>query len=453
MSPVCAPRPDRLLSFWFLVATSVLFLTPGQSLGQPLQVQTHTLTNGLKLLVHEDHSIPSAVVYIFYRVGSRNERPGTTGISHFFEHMMFNGAKKYGPKQFDVVMEAAGGSNNAYTDYDVTVYQDWFPPTALELIFDLEADRIVNLSFAPKIVESERGVVASERRTSVEANNRALLDEQLWAAAFIAHPYQWPVIGWMVDIEHWTLEDLKRHFEVGYAPNNATMIVAGDLRFDQILRLAQQYLEPIPPHSPPLPVTTQEPEQLGERRVKLVKFAQLPMLMAGYHVPESAHEDFYPLQALRMILLFGHSSRLYQRLVDKDQLAVEVSGNLNFALDPTLFTVAVQPKAGIATEAIEKALYEELDRLKTEQVGERELQKARNALLANLYRERKTVNSKAQSLGNYEVFFGDYRKLFTAADQYAKVSAEDVKRVAGQYFSEKNRTVATLVPEKSERTP
>src|SRR2546426_665446 len=196
---------------------------------QPLDVRTQSLTNGLKILVHEDHSIPSAVSYIFYRVGSRNERPGTTGISHFFEHMMFNGAKKYGPKQFDVFMEAAGGSSNAYTDYDVTVYQDWFPPTALELIFDLESDRIAHLSFDPKIVESERGVVASERRTSVEANNAALLDEQLWAAAFTAHPYQWPVIGWMVDIEHWKMEDLKRHFEMGYAPNNATMVVAGGL--------------------------------------------------------------------------------------------------------------------------------------------------------------------------------------------------------------------------------
>src|SRR5438045_512869 len=178
-------------------------------------VKTFILKNGMKFLVIEDNSIPNANMYLFYRVGSRNEYQGITGISHFFEHMMFNGAKKYGPKQFDVVMEAAGGSNNAYTDYDVTVYQDWFPPMALELIFDLESDRIAHLSFAPKIVESEREVVASERRTSIEANNSALLDEQLWATAFIAHPYQWPVIGWMVDIEHWKIEDLKRHFEMG----------------------------------------------------------------------------------------------------------------------------------------------------------------------------------------------------------------------------------------------
>src|SRR5205823_12754594 len=229
-----------------------------------------------------------------------------------------------------------------------------------------------------------------------------------------------------------------------------TMIVAGDIRFGEALQLARRFLEPIPPHAPPPPVTTKEPEQLGERRVKVVKFAQLPILMVGFHVHESAHEDFFALQMLRTILLYGQSSRLYQRLVDKDQLAVEVSGNMDLALDPTLFTVVIQPREGIATDLIEKALYEELDRLKSGPLSDHELQKAKNALLANFYRERKTINSKAQSLGNYEVFFGDYRKLFTAGDQYLRVTADDVQRVTKKYFLEKNRTVAALVPEKEQ---
>src|SRR5439155_25372257 len=172
-------------------------------------------------------------------------------------------------------------------------------------------------------------------------------------------------------------------------------------------------------------------------------------LLVGYHIPESAHADFYALQVLRTLLLFGQSSRLYQRLVDKDQLAVEVTGSMGLALDPTLFSIAVQPKEDVTTGVIEKALYEELDRLKSEAIGDHELQKARNALLATFYRERKTINSKAQSLGNYEVFFDDYRKLFTAADQYTRVTAEEVKRVTAKYFSDKNRTVDTLVPEKA----
>src|SRR3984957_2223118 len=191
---------------------------------QEFPVVTRTLKNGMKVLVQTDHNIPNVALYIFYRIGSRNERPGTTGISHFFEHMMFNGAKKYGPGELDKVMEANGGSNNAYTSQNVTVYQDWFPRSAMPLIFDIESDRIQNLSFDPQKIESERQVVASERRSSVDNDNGGLLDEQLWATAFIAHPYQWPVLGWMSDIEHWTIDDLKRHFAMGYSPSNATMV-------------------------------------------------------------------------------------------------------------------------------------------------------------------------------------------------------------------------------------
>jgi zinc protease len=414
---------------------------------QNLAVKTHTLKNGMKILVQEDHAIPNVALYVFYRIGSRNERPGTTGLSHFFEHMMFNGAKKYGPKQFDTVMEAAGGSNNAYTGRDLTVYQDWFPRSALELIFDLESDRIQNLSFDPKMIESERGVVASERRTRVDADNFGILDEQLWTTAFIAHPYQWPVLGWMSDIEHWTMADLKHHFEMGYSPSNALMVVVGDVTAQEIVMLAQKFIEPIPAHNPPPPVTTQEPEQLGERRLVVKKPAQLPALMIGYHVPQTAHPDYYALQVLQTILFSGQSSRMYQRLVDKDQIALFIAGDVDLALDPTLFTITTQPKTNIPPEALEKAVYEELDKVKTGLISDRELEKAKNILLARFYRQMKKIDGKANALGSYEVFFGDYHKLFTAAEDYNKVTKEDVRRVAQKYFTDKNRTVATLVPE------
>jgi len=414
---------------------------------QSFDVKTSTLKNGMKILVQEDHSIPNATVYIFYRVGSRNERPGTTGLSHFFEHMMFNGAKKYGPGQFDRVMEAAGGSNNAYTSNDVTVYQDWFPASTLDLIFDLEADRIQNLSFDPKIIESERGVVANERRLSVDNNNFGVLSEQLSATAFTAHPYQWPVVGWMSDIENWKMEDLKHHFEMGYSPSNATMIVVGDVKSDEVFKLAQKYIEPIQSHAPPPKVTTEEPEQLGERRVVVKKFAQLPMLLVGYHVPQTSNSDYYALQVLRTILFSGQSSRMYQRVVDKDQLAIAIDSNMDYAFDPTILTVIAQPKAGIQTEAVEKAIYDEFDKMKAQAVTDQEMEKAKNILLADFYRNMKTISGRANTLGSYEVFFGDYKKLFTAVADYNKVTKEDVRRVAQKYFTDKNRTVATLVPE------
>jgi zinc protease len=439
-------RSGSLVAVWLVLAFG--FFLPPSAQPQNAEVATHTLKNGMKILVQEDHSIPNVALYIFYRIGSRNERPGTTGISHFFEHMMFNGAKKYGPKQFDNVMEAAGGSNNAYTSQDVTAYQDWFPRSALELIFEMEADRIENLAFVPKIIESERGVVASERRTSVDASNFGILREQLWAAAFTAHPYQWPVVGWMVDIENWTMEDLKRHFQMGYSPSNATMVVVGDVSAAEIVRLAQKYIEPIQAHDPPPKVTTREPEQAGERRVQVKKFAQLPIVSVGYHVPETAHVDYYPLKVLQTILFSGQSSRMYQRLVDKDQVALFVNGGMQSSLDPTLFTITAQPKAGVAPEAVEKDIFDELDKVRSDIVTDQEIQKAKNIELAAFYRQMKTINGRADSLGSYEVFFGDYHKMFTAPADYDKVTKEDLKRVALKYFTDKNRTVATLVPEK-----
>jgi zinc protease len=428
-------------------ALAMLLAIAAGAAAQTAEVKTHALKNGMKVMVHEDHSIPNVAMYIFYRIGSRNERPGTTGLSHFFEHMMFNGAKKYGPRQFDIVMEANGGANNAYTSQNVTVYQNWFPRSALELIFDLEADRIEHLNFDPQMIESERGVVASERRTSVDNNNFGILSEHLWAAAYMAHPYKWPVVGWMSDIESWTIDDLKQHFRMGYSPSNATLLLVGDVKADEIFALAEKYFASIPAHDPPPPVRTREPEQMGERRVEVRKFAQLPIVMMAYHIPETAHEDYYALRVLQTVLFRGQSSRMYSRLVDKDQLALSINGGFGFSFDPTLFTISSQPRAGIAPEAVEKAVYEELEKVQTAAVKDEEIEKAKNILLADFYRQMKTISGKANTLGSYEVFFGDYRKLFTAAEDFAKVTKEDLRRVAQKYFTGKNRTVATLVPE------
>ena len=418
---------------------------------QEYPVATKTLKNGMKILVQSDHSIPNVSLYTFYRIGSRNEHPGTTGLSHFFEHMMFNGAKKYGPGELDKVMEANGGSNNAYTTRNVTVYQDWFPRSALELIFDIEADRIRDLNFDPKKIESERGVVASERRTSVDGQNEGVLDEQLWATAFIAHPYQWPVVGWMSDIESWTMADLKHHFEMGYSPGNATMVVVGDVTPEEVFKLAEKYLEPIPSHAPPPPVATVEPEQLGERRLTVHKPAELPLLMIGYHVPKTDNPDFYALNVLRSILFQGESSRMYQRLVDKDQIALEVESETDNAFDPTLLIFAAQPKEGVDPQKCEKAIYEELERVQNAQVTDRELEKAKNFRLAEFYRQVRTINGRANTIGTYEVFFGNYQKLFDAAKNYSGVTKDDVQRVAKKYFGANNRTVGTLLPENEEK--
>jgi zinc protease len=361
--------------------------------------------------------------------------------------MMFNGAKKYGPKQFDIQMEKNGGNNNAYTTEDTTVYTDWFPRSALELMMDMEADRIRDLSFDPKMVESERGVVYSERRLSVDNSNFGVLYEQLGAAAFVAHPYHWPVIGWPSDIESWTMDDLKTHFRMGYAPNNCVMVVVGDVSNAEVMGLAKKYLEPIPRQEPPPPVRTKEPEQLGEKRVVVRKRAQLPIELVAYHVPETKNADDAPLDVLETLLVHGQSSRLYNRMVDKEQLVLNVNAFRQNALDPGLLIFSLSPRSGVEPARAEKALFEELDRLRNEPVPEQELRKAKNQLLADHYRQLKTIAGRANLLGVYEVYYGDYRKLFTVEQTLEAVTAADVQRVAWQYLVEKNRTIATLIPE------
>jgi len=412
-------------------------------------VQTAMLANGMKILVEEDHNIPNVAMYLFYKIGARNERPGTTGVSHFFEHMMFNGAKKYGPNQFDIQMEKNGGNNNAYTTEDLTVYTDWFPRSALDLMFDMESDRMRDLAFDPKIIESERGVVYSERRTSVDNNNFGILFEQLHAAAYTAHPYHWPVVGWPSDIESWTMNDLKTHFRTGYAPNNCVMVVVGDVSFKEVLSLAKKYIEPIPRQDPPPPVRTKEPEQLGERRVVVKRTAQLPIEAVAYHVPEARNPDDTALSVLQTVLTHGQSSRLYRRIVDKEQLALAVNAFQQPTLDPGLIVFFLRPRSGIDPRRPEQALFEELDRLGTTPVPEPELRKAKNQLLADHYRQLKTIAGRANLLGEYEVLYGDHSLLFSVDKRVESVTSADVERVASQYLGEKNRTVALLVPENS----
>ena len=437
----CLPR----LGLWIVAA--LLLVAPLSA--QNFNIQEHMLKNGMKVLVEEDSSIPNVALYTFFHVGSRNEHEGITGLSHFFEHMMFNGAKKYGPGQFDKTMEGAGGENNAYTSNDMTVYQDWFPSSQLELIFDLEADRVQNLAFDPKIVESERQVVYSERRLSVDNDNFGLLDEQLEAAAIMAHPYHWSVIGWPSDIEKWTLDDLKSYFAKGYSPSNATMVVVGAVKADEVFRLAEKYMEPIPAHDPPPPVRTVEPKQLGERRISVHKFAQLPIVEIGYHVPQAQGPDYYTLELLRTLLTTGESSRLYRSLVDQQQLAIEVQSSHEATFDPFLFTFTVQPRQGIAPEKAEQAFYAEIEKLKTAGVDDHELQKAKNQAISAYYRSLRSINRRANVIGRYETLFGDYRKVANVEQEFNKVSAADIQRAAKEYFDVNNRTVATLVPDSS----
>ncbi|MDJ1500625.1 pitrilysin family protein [Xanthocytophaga agilis] len=407
-------------------------------------VKTFTLTNGMKFLVVEDNSIPNANMYLLYRVGARNEHPGITGLSHFFEHMMFNGSKKYGPKEFDRTMEFNGGANNAYTTENVTVYTDWFPSSALEKIFDLEADRIASLTIDPKMVESERGVVLSERSTGLENSPWRMLGEAVNATAFQEHPYHWPVIGYEEDIKNWTKEDLEYYFKTYYAPNNCVVVISGNVKTDEVKRLAQKYLEPIPAQKAADPVHLVEPPQTGERRVTVQKQVATPYMLIGYHTPEARHKDFYALSILSSVLSKGNSSRLYSTLVDKKQLVSNVFTDYSESFDPTLFQIYVVAAKDAKEADIESTIYEEIEKIKKDGITEKELQKIKNQKLMEFYGQIETINGKSNNLGTYELFFGDYKKMFEAPAEYNKVTLDDIKRVANEYFKKSNRTVGVL---------
>ena len=438
------------IALGFSVAASAA--TPAAAVPGAERIVSKTLANGLKIIVWPDHDIPSANYYTFYKAGSRNEYPGITGLAHYFEHMMFNGTTKRAPGEFDTQMEAAGGSNNASTSNDLTIYTNWFPSGALETIFDLEGDRMANLSFDPKVVESERGVVYSERRSSIDNDNFGTLMEQMQATAFTAHPYQFPTIGWPSDIEGWKLDDLKRFFKTYYAPNNAVLVIAGDVEPAQVFALADTYLASLPKQPEPTPIITVEPEQQGERRIVVERAdAQSPIVAYAFHSGMGAgHKQFPTLELLTTILAQGQSSRLHQRLVEREQAAVQAGAVSDAGFDPGLLWVyAMLPPSSDVSGAmarVERLLDDELAKLSRDGVTTAELDKARNLKTSAFWRGMATINGKARALGTFEVFNGDYRKLFDAPAVYDAVTAADVQALARKILRIQNRTTGLLKP-------
>jgi zinc protease len=410
-------------------------------------VQQITLGNGLEVIVWPDHSIPNLSLHNWVRVGSRNEGPGTSGLAHFFEHMMFNGTARYPQGDFDRLMEAHGASNNAYTAQDVTVYQDWFPRSVLEQVFELESDRFANLQLVPEVVENERKVVYSERRLRIEDSNAALLEEQVQATAFLAHPYRIPTIGWPSDIQSWTLSDLQTFFHTYYAPNNCSLILVGAAQPEEVFALARQYFECIPARPSPPPIATSEPEQRGERRLVLTRPGQNPLVQYAYHAIAASDPRQPALNLLQTILVGGDASRLHRSLVEEKKLAVAVGGGWPEGFDPNIFSLYATLPAGGSVQQFESALDGELARLVKDGVTERELRRAQNIAAVDFWRGVSTIDGKARLLGEYAVLHGDYRRLFEAPDTYQRVTREDIAQIAQQVFNTERRTVGILEPQ------
>lgn len=437
-----------------LVAGVLSLLLSSAVFGQTMNVTEKVLPNGLKVLLKEDHKSPVATFQVWYKVGSRNERLGTTGISHLLEHMMFKGTAKHGPKTFSQTVMRNGGNDNAFTGKDYTAYFENFSADRIDISLDLESDRMQNLLIEQNAFQSEREVVKEERRMRTEDDPTSAMVEEMMATAFMAHPYQWPVIGWMADINNITREDLFTHYRAYYAPNNATIVVAGDFDAKALLPKIEKYFGRIPSQPAPPSVGAVEPKQQGERRVTVRRPAELPAVFAGYHAPDIKSPDTYALEVLQGILSSGKSSRLYRSLVYDQQIALYAGGDYdNIANDPNLFYVYAGVMPGKTTDEVEKALYAEIEKLKTVPVADDELQKAKNQIESSFIMGQDSIFYQAMLIGQYESVAG-WRLLEKYVGNIRTVTKDDIMRVAKEYFSEDNRTVGILVPikESGEKT-
>lgn len=407
----------------------------------------HMLSNGMKVLLVEVPKAPVATVQVWYKVGSRNEVMGRAGLSHMLEHMMFKGTVNYPKGSFSRIIRKNGGVDNAFTSHDFTAYFENVAADRVPLALELEADRMQGLIFDNAEFQTEREVVKEERRLRSEDDPQGALVETLFAQAYMSHPYHWPVIGWFADLDAMTIEDLQRHYDTFYSPNNATLVVVGDIKAELLLPTIKRLFEPIPRGPSPTQSLRPEPEQRGERRFLLKREAHVPFVMMGFRVPNYASEDSYALDVLESILSRGKSSRLYQSLVYEQKNSLSVGAEYGLMqTDPGLFYFYALVNPSAKVEAVEVALQREITRLQNDPPSDEELQRAKNQIEASRIFEQDSNFRHAMLLGQAETVGAGWRRIDQFVERIRAVTAKDIQRVARQYLTEDNRTLGILVP-------
>ncbi len=417
--------------------------------------QEHKLPNDLHVLVLRDMSLPVVSFQIHFAAGSRNERLGLTGISHLFEHMMFRGSKELGPEEFSRIIQANGGYTNAFTTMDNTSYFENLPVDKLELAMHLEAERLENLRITEENLRTEREVVRSERKYRSVNSPFGLAMEQLFAAAYHIHPYRWPVVGWDQDLKSMTLEDCREYYRIHYAPNNAVIVIVGDVEPDDAFTLVGKHFGGLSSQPEPAPVQIVELPQRGERRLVYKKVSQVSAFFAGFHIPGIADQDIFPLLVLTSLLSHGRSSRFYQRFI-KTGRAVEAEADLGsppfLSMDPGLLTIQVVASPREDVNTLEQDVWKEIDGLRSRPIEVAELEKSKKKLRSSYLMSLQTHLFKGLVAGMYQIRAGDHRWVNRIEPSYQAVTVEDVMQVADRYLNEDNRTVVRLVPVSAEES-
>jgi zinc protease len=432
---------------WRIHFLAALLAFGSTSISLAAEPSEYFLSNGMKVLLVEVPKAPVATVQVWYKVGSRNEVMGRAGLSHMLEHMMFKGTARYPKGLFSRIVRKNGGIDNAFTGQDFTAYFENLAADRVGLALELEADRMQGLILDHSEFQTERDVVKEERRLRSEDDPQGALVEALFAHAFLSHPYHWPVIGWFADLDAMSLEDLQRHYDTFYSPNNATLVVVGDIKAESLLPTIKRLFEPIPRGPSPKQTLSPEPEQRGERRFLLKREAQVPFVMMGFRVPNYSNEDSYALDILESILSSGKSSRLYQSLVydQKNSLAVGAEYSV-LQTDPGLFYFYSLVNPSVKVEGVEEAIQREIVRLQNEPPSEQELQRAKNQVEAARVFEQDSNFRHAMLMGQAESVGAGWRRIDQFVERIRAVTAKDIQRVAKQYLTPDNRTVGILIP-------
>ena len=432
---------------------SILLLFCTVLIAAPALAQVHEfkLDNGLKILVKEDHRAPVVVSQIWYKVGSSYEYDGITGVSHVLEHMMFKGTEKHGPGEFSRIIAENGGQENAFTGRDYTAYFQQLEKSRLRVSFEMEADRMRNLLLPVEEFAKEVKVVMEERRMRTEDKPESLTYELLNAAAFINSPYHHPIIGWMQDLESLETADLATWYQRWYAPNNATLVVVGDVDPQQVHELAKKHFGPLKPSELKQPKPRVESKQRGIRKTTLRAPAKLPYLLMGYKVPvlKTAEEEWepYALEVLAGVLDGGNSARLSKNLVRKQQLAARAGAGYNlYSMHQDLFLLDGTPAQGHTTAELEKALRNEIERLKTEPVSEQELARIKAQVVAGKTYEQDSPFYQAMQMGTLETVGLGWQRMDEYTDKVLAITAKQLQAVARKYLVDDHLTIAELEP-------
>lgn len=437
----------RKQHLFILVILAISFMFGGVSSAGTSDVKLTKLDNGLTVITKEIHTAPVVSLSVWYKVGSRNESTGITGISHLLEHMAFKGSEKYPTEgSADRVVRSIGGSGNAGTNTDYTVYYETVPAGKENVIIDIEADRMNGLLLRAEDLDSERNVVAEERKMRNEDNPTGLFWEEVNATAFKVHPYGWPIIGWMSDIMGITREDVEKYYKSHYAPNNAILVLTGDFDTNKVLEQITSAFGSIPKGSEPPRMNAAEPKQDAEKTVLIRSDkTNLADVVYAYHAPSITGSDSPALEVIASILSSGRESRLYKDLVDSG-IASSAEATHDTNTDAYLFYIEVEVQPGNNPDDVRKKLDEEIEKLKTETVSDYELQKAKNRFAADEIFSNESISSIGRKLGWFQLTAGDYGYLDKYMDMISKVTAEDVKNAADKYFIDTNRTVGILLP-------